>query len=261
MDAESEIVGLLDEFRPPQLLPNILCPKFDESKKKWVVPDPRFNGEGAFSAAALKAAPPPVLGINYYTWLLLAIAGGLASSLTHSLVQPIDVNKTKKAMLRDRSRSFVRTSVNMYLEVAPWVLAWQPSTGRGMGGGERGSPLLGREGGWIRGLVDWEPFCKWLAFRHVFSIPISGSAGWAGIVAILSATRLPGTSILLVCSRFVVVPLCTPPLMECFWFEAHQGEVEMLVDLQECRGLRIVPKGKCKNISKRRFLWFFPRGC
>eukprot|EP00667_Euglena_gracilis_P003418 EG_transcript_3425 len=113
VNPESVVVALIDDFKPPKLLPNDLCPKFDESKKKWVVPDPGLQRGATFTASALRDNPLSTnhLGFNYYTLFILALAGGVASSVTHSLIQPIDVNKTKRAMALLPNSGFYTTAI------------------------------------------------------------------------------------------------------------------------------------------------------
>ena len=114
VDVESQIIGLVDNFKPPVLLPDTLCPKFDESRKRWVVPDPGVKQGAPFTAAAFDADGPipsmPRLGLNMSTWFILAIAGGLASCTTHLLVQPVDVARTKTEMAAKSSKSFWGTA-------------------------------------------------------------------------------------------------------------------------------------------------------
>ena len=79
VEPESRLVYFLEDFESPKLLPNSLCPKFDESKQKWVVPDPGMTQPLALTASSLEEDPEVMFGDLMWVGVRMEMAGPRAT--------------------------------------------------------------------------------------------------------------------------------------------------------------------------------------
>jgi len=102
-DAE-EVVRRLSAS-PQALLPLQLAPRWDERLRSWSLPEP-LAADGTFGTLSQSPiAKEKELALD--TYLLFALAGGLGCSMTHVLVTPIDMVKTRLQTRPGKYKGFV----------------------------------------------------------------------------------------------------------------------------------------------------------